>query len=95
MSFEPQFNRLRFYNIFMGFLHLAQGIFIIILSNDFTLPVNTSFLTYDESIEKLWPVTDTLFNLPLGIMVAVFLLLSALAHFTVASPARSAGTLIT
>ena len=86
MSFERQFNRLRVYNIFMGFLHLAQAIFIIILSNSFTLPITTSFLAYDESIGKLWPVTDTLVNLPLGIMVAMFLLISAIAHFTVASP---------
>jgi len=86
MSFERQYNRLRVYNIFMGFLHLAQAIFIIILSTSFTLPITTSFLAYDESIGKLWPVTDTLVNLPLGIMVAIFLLISAIAHFTVASP---------
>ena len=64
MSSEPRFNRLRIYNIFMGFLHLAQAIFIIILSNNFTLPITTSFLTYDESIGQLWPVTNTLVNLP-------------------------------
>ena len=86
MSFEPQFNRLRAYNIFMGLLHLAQAVFILILSNSFTLPVTTSFLAYNESLGKLWPVTDTLINLPLGVMIAVFLLLSALAHFTVAAP---------
>lgn len=86
MSSEPQFNRLRIYNIFMGFLHLAQAIFIIILSNKFTLPITTSFLTYDETIDKLWPATSTLINLPLGIMVALFFLLSAIAHLTVASP---------
>jgi len=86
MSYEPQFTRLRVYNIFMGFLHLAQAIFIIILSNDFKLPITTSFLTYDEGFGKLWPVTDTLVSLPFGIMVAVFLLLSAVAHFTIASP---------
>jgi hypothetical protein len=86
MVYESQFARLRIYNVFMGLLHLAQAVFIIILSNDFTLPVTTSFLTYSESLGKLWPVTETLINLPLGIMVAVFLLLSAVAHFTVASP---------
>jgi hypothetical protein len=86
MSFELQFNRLRIYNIFMGFLHLAQAVFIIILSNDFSLPITTSFLTYDESVGKLWPATNTLVNLPLGIMVAVFLFLSAVAHLAVASP---------
>jgi len=84
---ETPFRRLRFYNLFMGFLHLAQGVFIVILSNDFKLPVTTSFLTLDQSLGKLWPATDTLVKLPLGIMVAVFLFLSALAHFTVAGPA--------
>jgi hypothetical protein len=86
MNVEPQFTRLRIYNVFMGFLHLAQAVVIIILSNDFKLPITTSFLTYDEGLGKLWPATDTLVNLPLGIMVAVFLLLSAVAHFTVSSP---------
>lgn len=86
MTYEAPFARLRIYNVLMGMLHLAQAIFIIILSNNFTLPVTTSFLSYDESLGKLWPVTETLADLPLGIMVAVFLLLSAVAHFTVSSP---------
>jgi hypothetical protein len=86
MENEAQFSRLRIYNVFMGLLHLAQAVFIYLLSNDFTLPVTTSFLTYNESLGKLWPLTDTLVNLPLGIMVAVFLLISALAHFTVSAP---------
>jgi hypothetical protein len=86
MENEAQFARLRIYNVFMGLLHLAQAVFIYLLSNDFTLPVTTSFLTYNESLGKLWPLTDTLVNLPLGIMVAVFLLISALAHFTVSAP---------
>jgi hypothetical protein len=89
MSYERHFLRLRIYNIVMGFLHLAQAIFIIILSNSFTLPITTSFLTYNKTLGKLWPATETLINLPLGIMVAVFLLLSALAHFTVATVAFS------
>jgi hypothetical protein len=89
MSYESQFTRLRIYNIFMGFLHSIQAIFIIILSNDFTLPITTSFLVYDEGLDKLWPFTEVLVNLPLGIMVAIFLLLSAVAHFIVATGAFS------
>jgi hypothetical protein len=83
---EPRFDRLRIYNLFMGFLHLVQALLIILLSNNFTLPVTTSFLTYNPSLGKLWPETGVLANLPFGIMVAVFLLLSAVAHFTVSSP---------
>ena len=86
MEQDSQFANLRFYNLFMGFLHLAQAVFILILTNDFTLPITTSFVEYMPETGKLGPVTDTLINLPLGIMVAVFLLMSAIAHFTIASP---------
>jgi hypothetical protein len=86
MSYELQFSKLRLYNIFMGFLHLVQALLIILLTNDFKLPITTSFLTYDQSMGKLWPETSVLVNLPFGYMVAVFLLISAVAHFTIASP---------
>ncbi|MEL7562653.1 heliorhodopsin HeR [Dehalogenimonas sp. 4OHTPN] len=86
MEYEPQFKRLRIYNAFMGFLHLIQAAAVLVLSNDFKLPVTTSFLSFDETIGRLWPVTDVWINVPLGAMVAVFLLLSAAAHFIIASP---------
>jgi len=86
MVYEAKFVRLRIYNIFMGILHLAQAVVIFILSNDFTLPITTSFVKYMPETGKLWPETETAFNLPLGPMVAIFLLMSAIAHFTVASP---------
>jgi hypothetical protein len=70
----------------MGCLHLAQAVVILILSNNFTLPVTTSFLQLIPATGKLGPVTSNLVNLPFGVMVAVFLLLSAVAHFTVSSP---------
>jgi hypothetical protein len=86
MGNDAQFTRLRWYNAFMGFLHLAQAAVIFLISSDFTLPITTSFVEYMPQTGKLEPVTDTLINLPLGSMVALFLLLSAIAHFTVASP---------
>ena len=86
MSVERQFIRLRIYNMFMGCLHLGQAVVIFILSNDFTLPVTTSFLNYIPETGKLGPVTDTIVDLPFGLLVALFLLLSAIAHFTIASP---------
>ena len=86
MSYERQFVRLRLYNVLMGFLHLAQAVAVFILSNDFTLPITTSFVRYMPEMGKLWPVTETTVNLPLGPVVAIFLLMSAIAHFAVASP---------
>jgi hypothetical protein len=83
---QSDFTRLRLYNLLMGFLHLAQSILIFSLSKNFTLPVTTSFLNFNTTTQKLAPVTQTLVNLPFGPMVALFLLISAIAHFTLASP---------
>ena len=86
MSYEAQFVRLRLYNGFMGCLHLAQAIAVFVLSNDFSLPITSSFLSFIPETGKLGPATETIINLPFGPMVALFLLLSAIAHFTIVSP---------
>jgi len=80
------FRRLRVFNGVMAVLHLIQGILIIIISNDFTLPVQTSFLTYNEAVGRLESVRETLVELRIGPLVGIFLLLSAVAHFLLASP---------
>jgi hypothetical protein len=56
------------------------------LSNDFSLPVTTSFLSFVPETGKLGPVTETVVDMPFGPMVALFLLLSAVAHFTIVFP---------
>jgi hypothetical protein len=84
MSFEPQYEKLRIWNIFMGFLHLVQGLLIIILTNKFELPITTSFLTPFQA--SFWPEIKVLANVPFGYLVATFLFISAVAHFTVSSP---------
>jgi hypothetical protein len=86
MQDKVSFKRLRIYNVLMGLLHLGQAAAVFFLSNNFTLPITTSFLSYSPEMGKLWPATDILVNLPLGPMVAIFLLISAIAHFTIASP---------
>jgi hypothetical protein len=70
----------------MGVFHLAQSVVIFALSNDFTLPVTTSFLNFNTETQSLQPTTETVINLPLGPLVALFLLISAIAHFVIASP---------
>jgi len=86
MSYEPKFTRLRSYNLLMGVIHLAQAVVILLLSNNFSLPVTTSFLKFIPETGRLGPVTETLVNLRFGPMVALFMILSAIAHFTVSSP---------
>jgi hypothetical protein len=83
---ETRIKRLRWYNLVMGVFHLIQAILMFVLSSDFSLPVQSSFLHYMPATETLVPVPETLIDLRIGPLVAVFLLISAIAHFTIASP---------
>jgi len=81
---EPAFKRLRVYNAVMGFFHAAQGAVILALSNDFALPVTASFLQGPPGTPAAAP--ETLFEIPLGLAVSLFVFFSALAHFTLVMP---------
>jgi hypothetical protein len=85
-SSERQFQNLRKFNAFMGALHLVQGILMVLISNDFSLPITTTYLQFNPETTSLTPVTETLYRLQLGPAVALFLFMSAIAHFVVASP---------
>ena len=80
---ENTMRRLRLYNAGMGFLHAIQAIAVLLLSNDFALPVTAAFM---EGPPGTPSSTEELFTLPLGPAVAAFLFMSALAHFVVAGP---------
>lgn len=74
---------LRVWNLCMGFLHMISGILMLVLSKDFRLPVTTSYLKFDTLTLSLQPSVHTWFELKIGPTIAVFLFLSALAHFSV------------
>lgn len=78
--------RLRLFNGVMAIVHLLQGIFMLSLSTDFSLPVTSAFLEFDPSAGELVAAPDVIYNLRLAPLVASFLFLSALAHALVASP---------
>lgn len=69
----------------MGFLHLIQGIFMWVVSNDKTYPIFTNYLTFDRTTFTLKPNPQLLYELPFGPAVALFLLISAVAHFYILS----------
>jgi hypothetical protein len=79
------FRGLRLFNAIMGVLHLAQGIFMIAISNATTFPVYTNFLRFDKQALALVPNPTLVYNLRFGPAVAVFLLLSALAHLALST----------
>ncbi len=82
---EAVYTGLRRFNAIMAVLHLLQGILLIVLSNATSYPVYTNFLKFDQTALKLVPDPQVAFNLRFGPAVAAFLLLSALAHFCLAT----------
>jgi len=78
-----RYRRLRWYNLLMGLVHAAQGVAVLLLSNDFSLPVTATFM---EGPPGTTGVLRELFTLPLGPAVALFLFLSAAAHWIIAAP---------
>jgi hypothetical protein len=80
-SRDKKFSGLKRFNLIMGFLHLIQGIFMIVVSNDTTYPIYTNFLGFNTETFSLSPESKLLYELRFGPAVAVFLLISAVAHF--------------
>lgn len=76
---------LRRFNGIMGLVHLVQGVFMILVSNDTTYPIFTNYLTFDVETFSLSPNPQLLFDLRFGPAVAAFLLISAVAHFYLAT----------
>ena len=80
------------WNAVLAVLHAVQGVAILAISfaKDpvVTAPVVSSFLKFDTATSTLVPAQRAVFDLPIGPAVALFFFLSALAHFTLAFPAR-------
>lgn len=82
----PGTRNLRRWNLAMAALHFTQGVLMLLISSDFTLPVTSSFLQLNPDTNGLEPVMDTLFDLRLGPLIASFLFVSCIAHLTVSAP---------
>jgi hypothetical protein len=84
-AIDSKFARLKRFNLIMGFLHLIQGVFMILVSNDTTYPIFTNYLFFDRSTFTLASNAQLYYELPFGPAVAMFLLISAVAHFYLAT----------
>lgn len=78
---EDIFLKLKRFNLIMGFFHLIQGIAMLILSNDFALPVTITKPEYNAVTNTIAPISQTWFDIRIGPLVALFLFISATAHF--------------
>lgn len=84
---EQKFGHLRKWNLAMFVLHAIQGTLMLVLSRDFSLPLNTWYVKFSPVSERLEPALDTITEIAVSPLVAGFLFLSALAHLLVTLPA--------
>lgn len=84
---EQTFKKLIRFNLIMGALHLVQGVAMIFLATsviqkivEFKPTITQHYLTYNTGTASLEFASRNLFELPFGILVACFLLISAIAH---------------
>jgi hypothetical protein len=78
--------RLGILNAVVGLAHLGQAVLMLVLSNELALPVVGSFLTDDPVLVTGGVAPETLFEIPIGPAVAVFLLLAAVDHLLMVVP---------
>jgi hypothetical protein len=83
---DPRYTKLRKFNAAMGLFHFIQAVLMVLVSNSVSLPIRSNFLYYDEVARTISTKSEVLFELPIGLAVAAFLFMSALAHCAVASP---------
>lgn len=79
--------KLKKFNLIMGFLHLVQAIIMFFLATsviqtiaEFQPTITQNYLYFNPATQSLEPAAKALFELPFGILVACFLLVSAIAH---------------
>ncbi len=86
-------NKLVSFNLKMSFVHLIQGIALLVLA--LTVPLFRDFEV--EIVGRFFrpvggglyaPTAVPMFNLPVGILAASFILLSALFHFIISVPLK-------
>lgn len=93
---EEKMQKLVRFNLIMGSVHFIQGIIMIFLAtsviqtiSEFQPVITQNYLSFNQSTQSLELASEELFTLPFGIMVASFLLLSALAHAIISIPKKT------
>ncbi|MCX6650133.1 MAG: heliorhodopsin HeR [Methanomassiliicoccales archaeon] len=86
-SDDVKFKKLRRFNAIMGVFHFIQAAVMLAIANyDVKMTFTTSYLDATNGYPPTIPGSPVeLFSVPLGPMVAIFLLMSAIAHFSVST----------
>ena len=81
---ETKFRKLKNFNLAMGFLHLIQGGVMLWLSPQGKGPIFADFITGFENGQPVL-AHDQIASIALGPLVASFLFVSAIAHFSLST----------
>lgn len=81
---ETGVESLRIQNLVVGLIHLVQAVVVFAISNDFSLPITARFLAGPPGEAFTQP--ETIWDVPVGPAVSVFLLLAAIDHLLMAAP---------
>ena len=72
----------------MSGIFAIQGIVMIIIAKSYSLPVTTTYLTFNQSTKQLDTATRNLFSVDLAWIIVAFLFMSAIAHLIIGSVYR-------
>ena len=81
---ENVFLRLKYFNLGMFGFHIFQVFLMLYLSNDFTLPVTYTVPQYDAVTQTIAPVSESLWEIRVAPLVALFMFISA-AHLFIST----------
>lgn len=82
---DPRYRRLRLWNAVMAVLHFVQGALMVYLAEDVDWPITITRYEFDTATQTLSSTTVPWVEIPLPLLVAAFLFLSAAAHALVST----------
>ncbi len=82
---KVKFVFLKKFNAVMGTFHLIQGLLMLYLSSFESWKITTTYLAFKPATQSLESEVATVFEIPLAPLVALFLFMSATAHFLLAT----------
>jgi len=82
---EKKFIFLKRFNLAMFVVHISQVFLMLYLSESFKLPITRSYPFYDTITMAITPASETIFELEIAPLIAIFLFISATAHLFIGS----------
>lgn len=83
---RKKLKNLRLWNLSMALLHAVQGLIVIWLGNNYSLPLQTNLAEANPLTKSLEPVMHHVADMRIAPLVALFFFLSAIAHLFLAGP---------